>query len=154
MVVHTLNLSTPEAKAGEIKASLVCTVSCRTARAMEKNPVSKPNNKNGFQGLNSYLHASKSLTLPTEPSPQPRVVFIYFIYLHNPFNPIKSVFLTFRRWLNRERLIEVKSLVKDSTAWKGRHQDCNPRLFSSLSPTWGPSLESSIYGLAKTTWRP
>jgi hypothetical protein len=45
MVVHTFNPSTGEAEAGgflsSIEASLVYKVSCRTARAIQRNPVSK-----------------------------------------------------------------------------------------------------------------
>jgi hypothetical protein len=48
VVVHAFNPSTWEAEAGgfsEFKASLVYRVSSRTARAIQKNPVSK-NQKN------------------------------------------------------------------------------------------------------------
>jgi hypothetical protein len=48
VVAHTFNPSTPEAKAGgflEFEVSLVYKVSSRTARAIQRNPVSKKQNK-------------------------------------------------------------------------------------------------------------
>jgi hypothetical protein len=49
LVAHTFNHSTWEAEAGrflsEFKASLVYRVSSRTARAIQRNPVSKQTNK-------------------------------------------------------------------------------------------------------------
>jgi hypothetical protein len=41
VVVHTFNPSTREAEAGELETSLIYKVSSRTARATQKNPVSK-----------------------------------------------------------------------------------------------------------------
>ena len=47
MVVHAFNPSTWEAEGGgfEFKASLVYRVSSRTARVIQRNPVSKKNKK-------------------------------------------------------------------------------------------------------------
>jgi hypothetical protein len=44
-VAHAFNPSTQEAEAGEFKASLVYRVSSRTARATQRNPVSKKTKK-------------------------------------------------------------------------------------------------------------
>jgi hypothetical protein len=52
VVVHAFNPSTWEAKAGrisEFKASLVYKVSSRTARDIQRNPVSKNQNQNQKQ---------------------------------------------------------------------------------------------------------
>jgi hypothetical protein len=52
VVVHTFNPSTWEAEAGgfsEFEASLVYKVSSRTARATQRNPVSKNKNKTNFK---------------------------------------------------------------------------------------------------------
>jgi hypothetical protein len=46
MVVHAFNPSTWEAEAGEFEASLVYRVSSRTAKATQRNPVSKNQNNN------------------------------------------------------------------------------------------------------------
>jgi hypothetical protein len=45
MVAHAFNPSTQEAEAGRFLASLVYRVSCRTARATQRNPVSKNKTK-------------------------------------------------------------------------------------------------------------
>jgi hypothetical protein len=52
MVVHAFNPSTREAEAGgfELKASLVYRVIPRTARAIQRNPVSKNQKKVGRGG--------------------------------------------------------------------------------------------------------
>jgi hypothetical protein len=44
-VAHTFNPSTQEAEAGEFEVSLVYGVSSRIARATQRNPVSKEQNK-------------------------------------------------------------------------------------------------------------
>jgi hypothetical protein len=51
VVAHTFNPSTWEAETGisEFKASLVYKVNSRTARAIQRNPVSKSRKKNVFE---------------------------------------------------------------------------------------------------------
>jgi hypothetical protein len=56
-VAHAFNPSTREAEAGgfEFEASLVCRVSSRTARTIQRNPVSKNKTKQE-EGYHSKIH--------------------------------------------------------------------------------------------------
>ena len=102
MVVHTFNLSTPEAKAGEPKASLVYTVSCRTARGIQRNPVSKTNKQkaNNKMGSSELLSSCFQVTHSADPAISPAPCRFYF----HPLNSVQWVFLPFRSWVNRGSL--------------------------------------------------
>jgi hypothetical protein len=72
VVAHTSNPSTQEGKGrqiSEFEASLVYRVSSRTARAIQRNPVSKKQNNNkiyilGVGGCPSYLINHKYPSIP------------------------------------------------------------------------------------------
>ena len=74
VVAHTFNPRGRGRQISEFKASLVYKVSSRTARALQRNPVSKNKNKNKKTKTESYAEAGQVL----------------FFSLHQVFSPLSD----------------------------------------------------------------